>query len=425
MSKLFENLEARRMFAVTASAFHNTLYVWGDAGSNGISVEKSGADLVVKQYVGGGRGGYSEVFRASDSYVTQIRAYGYDGADTITIGDTVTDEATVFGGRGADYLKGGGGMSRLWGHGDWAGDPSHDPATDDGSADILVSGPGYAIQMGQNGNDSHFTDTNPASGYDVMEGGNGGDKFYVSGSGATAYAFGQGGADTFIPSQSSTQTSVFAGGDSWDAVDYRGWSSAVYVRPDGVGYSGARYGSRRQLVRADVEFVQGTEQADWFSGSEGNNTFYGHGGDDVMFGYGGADTLVGNAGADRLYGGEGNDYLVGSEGNDTIYGGNGDDRAYGNAGNDEIHGDAGNDQLFGQEDADWIYGDAGNDLLVGGAGADYLVSNDGVFGNDTVYGDNQDGTGAWGALDVAYIDRMNILWTSIGDGVFGVESVSF
>ena len=425
MSQMFENLESRRLYSVTAAAFHNTLYVWGDNLSNGISVEKSGADLVVKEYGGGGHSDYAEIFRASDAYVTNVQAYGYDGNDTITISDAVTDSATVYGGRGADYLKGGGGMSYLWGHGNWPGDASHDPATDDGAADMLVSGSGYAIQYGQNGNDSFFTDNNAISSYDVMYGGPGDDRFYVSGQGNAAYAFGEAGGDSSYPSQSSTQLSVFSGGDGWDTTSYRSWDAAVYVRPDGVGYSGLRYGARQQVLRADVEFVEGTDQPDWFDGSEGSNTFYGWGGDDLMFGLGGDDLLVGQDGNDWVYGGAGNDYLVGSEGNDRIYCGDGDDRAYGNQGNDDIHGDAGNDSLYGQEDGDWIYGDAGNDLLVGGAGSDYLVSHDGVFGNDTIYGDNTDGTGGFGSFDVAYVDRTQFLWIITQDNTFGCESVSW
>jgi Ca2+-binding RTX toxin-like protein len=421
MSNLFENLESRALFSVTASDFHSTLYVWGDAASNGISVEKSGADLVVKQYVSGS--GYGEIYRCGDAAVDFIRVYGYDGADTISIADNVTDTATVYGGRGGDYLKGGGGMSYLWGHGDWAGSPDFDPATDDGAADILVSGPGYAIHYGQNGNDSFYTDNNASSSYDVMYGGNGNDRFYVTGQGSTAYAMGEAGGDTFYPSQSSTQLSVFYGGDGWDETNYRNWTQSVYVRPDGSSYSGLRYGARQQILREDVEFVEGTDYADWFSGSEGNNTFYGWGGDDVMFGNGGDDLLVGQLGNDALYAGAGNDTCIGSEGNDTIYCGDGNDYAYGNAGSDDIHGEAGNDCLYGQEDGDWVYGDAGDDLIVGGAGADYLDSHDGVFGNDTVYGDNTDGTGAWGNLDVAYVDRQSMLFFTWGDNVIGVESV--
>lgn len=53
---------------------------------------------------------------------------------------------------------------------------------------------------------------------------------------------------------------------------------------------------------------------------------------------------------------------------------------------------------------------------------DYLVSHDGVFGNDIIFGDNKDGTGAGsGVWDVAYIDSG---WP-LPDFTFGVESISF
>lgn len=419
---MFETLENRKLFAVTASAFHDTLYVWGDANGNGLSVEKQGTDLVVKKYVGGGHAGYEEFFRVAATSVSKIRMYGYGGADTMTVGDTVTHEATLMGGKGGDYLKGGGGMSYLWGHGNWAGNADHDPATDDASADILVSGKGYAVHYGQKGNDSHYTDTTVGSGYDVMYGGEGADNFTVSGSGNHAYAFGDGGNDTFKATQAATQNASFYGGAGYDTVDYSAWTNGVFVSPNGVDYSGSRYGVRRHVIQADVETVMGGSGNDYFSGSSGNNTFFGNAGDDTMYGNGGADILLGGNGNDYLSGGNGADFLNGEAGNDTLYGGNDNDTLYGGAGQDDMHGGYGNDYLYGEADSDWLYGDGGNDTLVGGTGADYLVSHDGVFGNDVIYGDNQDGTGAgWGVMDVAYIDQG---WPMF-DFVFGVESVSF
>lgn len=415
---MYETLENRKMFSVTADAFHETLYVWGDANNNGISVEKSGANLVVKQYVGGQ--GYQQLFSASDAYVKQVRVYGYAGADTISIADNVTDPATVYGGKGGDWIKGGGGQSDLWGHGDWAGNADHSQASDDGAADTIVSGKGYATHHGQKGDDTLITDENAASGYDVMMGGDGNDRFYVNGHGNTAYAFGEAGADSFVAKQSSTQTAVFNGGAGWDRADYTAWTAAVYVRPDGATLSGALAGDRHQYIGSDVEFVEGTSKADLFSGTAADNTFYGHGGDDTMYGNGGADTLAGMDGNDKLFGGAGNDILIGGAGNDTLSGGDGDDSAYGGVGNDDIHGGAGNDKLYGQGDADWIYGDAGGDLLVGGSGADYLVTHDGVLANDLVRGDNEDGSGAAGFLDVAYVDKGKLF----GDITIGVESVT-
>lgn len=415
---MFETLENRQMFAVTAAAFHETLYVYGDAGNNGISVTKEGNDLVAKQYAGGS---YNEFFRASDAYVKSVRVYGYAGLDTVTINDNVTDPAHVYGGPGADYIKGGGGQSELWGHGNWPDDPSnaHNPSTDDSSADTLISGKGYAIQYGQKGNDTLLTDDNAAgSNHDVMYGGPGNDKFYINGHGNHAYAFGEAGADTFVAKQAATQKASFYGGTDWDAVDYTAWTSGVYVKPDGLVYSGARFTERRQIIQSDVEFVQGTEHNDHFSGSEGNNTFYGHGGNDWLYGHGGNDLLAGGAGDDLVDGGAGNDILIGDAGRDRLNGGAGDDSAYGGTGNDEIRGGLGNDKLYGDADSDHIYGDGGSDKLVGGTGADYLVSHDGSTGNDAVFGDNENGTGSAGALDVAYIDESFFF----DDFVVGVES---
>ncbi|MEL7240258.1 MAG: hypothetical protein AAGK78_15475, partial [Planctomycetota bacterium] len=170
---IFEACESRRHLAVTASAFHSTLYVWGDAQNNGVSITKDGGDLVVKKYTGGGHGGYTEFFRASDSSVDQIRMYGYDGADTLTVSDDVTDKVTIYGGPGNDYLRGGGGDSYVWGHGNWAGNADHDPATDDNAADILVAGEGYARLHGQGGNDTFINSDSASSSYSVQYGGGG------------------------------------------------------------------------------------------------------------------------------------------------------------------------------------------------------------------------------------------------------------
>jgi Ca2+-binding RTX toxin-like protein len=423
---MFENLEQRRMFSVSAFALFGTLYVRGDDADNGISVERSGADVVVKQNVTGGHDGYVEFFRTPDSSVSSIRIYAYGGNDIVTISSDVTKYAVIYGGRGADYLEGGGGLNHLWGHGNTPGDPDNDPATDDGAADVLVSGKGNTVSYGQKGNDILITDNNIVSGLDAMWGGEGNDTFYIEGHGINAaHAIGEAGQDTFIPSQFATQQAFFYGGDGRDRVTYRDWTAAVYVRPDGIApgatLSGLRSGTRLDYIQTDVESVEGTEYGDLFSGTDGSNIFYGLGGNDLMFGNGGDDILYGGTGDDSIYGQTGNDQLIGGDGNDVIYGGAGDDVVYGNQGMDDIHGDDGDDQLFGQEDGDWIYGDAGNDLLVGGEGSDYLVSHDGVFCNDRIYGDNLDGSGGGGgSYDVAYVDSF---WFGVGDSYSGVESV--
>jgi len=413
-----ESLESRRLMAVTASAFHNTLYVWGDAGNNGISVEKSGLNLVVKQYVSGS--GYVPLFTADPSYnVSQVLVMGYAGADTISIADAVTQTTTVYGGPGADWIKGGGGTNYLWGHGNWAADPSgaHDPATDDAAADTLIGGKGYNVMLGQRGNDtmmsSMTTETTPSAN-DEMYGGSGNDVFITNGTG-TAYCNGQAGADEFRPGQN--QLAYLSGGADSDVVNYAIFGTGVYAKRDGVTPSGARSGARNQRILGDVEMVVGTPYADYFSGTDTTDIFRGGGGADQMWGNGGNDALLGDDGDDVIHGGDGNDSIYGNNGNDAIYAEGGDDQVWAGAGNDWLFGSDGNDSLYGEDGNDWIQGDAGNDRMVGGTGADtiYAVDSNAL---DSVYGDNFDGTGA-GPGDVAYVDH---LWI-FSDATHGVESV--
>jgi Ca2+-binding RTX toxin-like protein len=107
-----------------------------------------------------------------------------------------------------------------------------------------------------------------------------------------------------------------------------------------------------------------------------------------------------------FYGLGGNDAFT----NDTskpsyAAGGSGEDKLTGGSGSDELHGNGDDDKLYGREGNDSIWGDAGGDLLVGGAGSDHLQAKDGVHGNDFVYGDNLDGTGGAGAVDLMSIDQ--------------------
>ena len=119
-----------------------------------------------------------------------------------------------------------------------------------------------------------------------------------------------------------------------------------------------------------------------------------------------------------FYGLGGNDSFT----NDTskpssAWGGFGDDKLTGGSGHDELHGNGDDDKLYGRDGNDSIWGDAGGDLLVGGAGSDQLHAVDGIAGNDFVYGDNVDGTGGGGAVDLASIDHSGDFY----DGYSGIE----
>jgi Ca2+-binding RTX toxin-like protein len=415
---MLESLEIRRMMSTSVWAYHGTLYVHGDNGVDHIGVAKDGGDLVVRQSHGGG---YEEIYRVAGTYLHSVMMYGFGGDDLLSIDSQVTQSSTICGGAGADVLFGGGGTTRLWGHGNESGSGPHSASTDDAGADTLISGSGTTYQSGQNGNDKLFTDENAVSGYEVMYGGEGNDYFYINGGGPIAFAYGEGGSDTFVPAKNSTQQASFYGGAGADSVSYRNWDDAVFVRPDGSTWSGLRYGTRLHLLHGDTESFEGTDQGDYFHGSSTDEWFYGWGGHDVMYGRAGADKLIGGDGRDTLYGDAGDDFLVGGEGNDVMHGGDNEDIMHGNQGSDVMHGNGGHDKVYGREDTDWLYGDAGDDTLVGGAGSDYLYANDGVAGNDRVYGDNEDGTGRAGGSDVAVIDWLN-LWQR--DWASGIESIS-
>src|SRR5262245_32412159 len=111
---MLEHLENRRLFAVTAEINAWTLEVNGDNSNNWISVEKSGDLIRVMVYVGGDE---VEVLHAADSNVDDIVVYGEGGTDLITVANAISDDCTLWGGDGNDYLKGGGGYNVLFGHG--------------------------------------------------------------------------------------------------------------------------------------------------------------------------------------------------------------------------------------------------------------------------------------------------------------------
>jgi Ca2+-binding RTX toxin-like protein len=419
---MLEQLELRRLLAVTAYDYGGNLYIEGDNANNWISVERDAGLIWVNLY---GSGAGVNIFHGDEAQIWEIHLHGGGGNDILTIAQDVSEPATIWGGAGADYLLGGGGMySDLYGHGVGSSGSGHSEASDDGAADTLVSGSGDSYLHGQDGNDHLYTDNYGTSGPDFMFGEDGHDTFYIRGHDGNAYANGQAGHDRLVPYQSATQHVDFEGNGGTDHVDYSDWTAAVYVTPNGLNDSGLRYGTRRQTIGSDVEVIYGTDYADHFSGTNSANWFYANAGNDLVYGYGGNDYLLGFDGNDTIYAGGGADFVHGGSGGDTLWGEHGNDTVYGSSGNDQIRGGADNDQLYGEGGSDWIYGEAESDLIVGGAGADYLESHDGGPGNDLVYGGNLDGTGNDG-LDVAWIDRIYLNGTFIGDIIIGVESVAW
>lgn len=439
---MFESLEQRRHLSVSAYMSAGDLYVTGDNNINGISVDKVQSNLVVKEYK---NGGYQSIFSVPASSVNKIRIYGYDGNDTIKVHNSVTHTAYIHGGRGADHLYAGGGLTYMWGHGNWAGDwsGSHAPASDDNAADTLVTGTGTAIMYGQGGNDTFYFTSNASSDtYDVGDGGNGNDTFHLNGV-RHIVAMGQNGNDTF-KIYDPNPTAIIHGNGGTDTVDYSHFSQAVQARLGQGVQSGpkADASQRKQTIHTTVENLKGTQFSDWLIGNDSNNAIYGLGGhdlidaqagndfvdagdgNDTVFGGTGNDTLFGGEGHDGLQGDQGNDVLNGQNGNDSMWGSAGNDTLYGGNGNDVLHGEDGNDHLYGEAGHDQLYAGAGANLLVGGTGSDYLHAKNGGWA-DMLFGDNLNGTSNPGDLDVAFIDYTYLHPQVVSDSVFGVEAISW
>lgn len=117
----------------------------------------------------------------------------------------------------------------------------------------------------------------------------------------------------------------------------------------------------------------GTPDVDSLTGTDNDDTIIGFAGNDTITGLKGNDRLEGSEGNDKLFGNEGDDTLLGGTGNDTLTAGIGADTLDGSKGKDILLGEAGNDTLIGGEGIDMLTGGAGQDALTGGADADRFI----------------------------------------------------
>ncbi|MBO6826731.1 MAG: hypothetical protein JJ879_11065, partial [Sneathiella sp.] len=136
--------------------------------------------------------------------------------------------------------------------------------------------------------------------------------------------------------------------------------------------TGVVYGGRAQ------DFLIGDEESNTLDGGAHNDYLDGGAGNDVMHGGTGGDVLIDDQGSDIMVGGSGTDIIFGrrDDNDDVMYGGEGNDTTV----------FAAFDSMYGGEIGD-EYGDydAYGDLIVG----DNLMMYGG-YGNDTMYGDQQE-----------------------------------
>ena len=239
----FEQLESRQL--MSASLYGTSLYVDGTAGNDSIQVTKSVGPLfsfinVVENGVATGS------FNAAS--VSWIGVYGYDGSDTIALGNGVT--AYVTAGNGNDVIYGADGNDSLYGG---------------FGSDYIVGGPGGDVIDGGYDNDT-------------LVGGLGGDSLY--GSFGTDYIYGQDGND------------YLSGGDQNDYL-YCG-----YGNDTGVG----GFGDDEIHGEAGDDYLYGQDGSDWILGDGGCDYMSGGNGNDYFTAQDGvSETIDGGAGWDTAF----------------------------------------------------------------------------------------------------------------------------
>ena len=294
-----------------------------------------------------------------------------DAVATIQVGDAVPRDGVVSGTAGDDLID------------STYVDPADGDVVDGADAIIPGDAPNDDRIIAGDGNDTILS----GAGNDTIFAGTGDDEVF----GGHGYETIHGGAGDDSIFGGSGQELVY-GEDGDDYIDTRGPNPL----PD-VDYPG--------LYAADSD---PSDDLDTVYGGAGNDTIFTGDDDDRIFGRDGNDyidggfdddSLYGNSGFDTLIGGEGNDSMDGGRGNDLMFGGldlsfsdainipndAGDLRPDNNA--DFMVGGYGNDTIYGQDDDDTISGDQGDDLIYGGVDNDWMQGSDGA---DTIFGGHGD-----------------------------------
>jgi Ca2+-binding RTX toxin-like protein len=181
----FEQLEDRLTPATTATFFFGVLAVTGDAAANNIVVSANsdgtlrvtdnGAAVAIRSF-----GGTPTLARTA-----AVSIAGLGGDDTLTADASLGDVSAVLsggagndslnGGGGRDVLLGGAGNDSLNGGGNrdllygGLGDDKLDGGELDGSADVLIGGPGADVFTRTAGENDLFLDVNADEGDTILD----------------------------------------------------------------------------------------------------------------------------------------------------------------------------------------------------------------------------------------------------------------
>lgn len=322
--------------------------------------------------------------------LTAINGVAYGGTQNDTLTAVAGVNATLYGGRGDDTLRGNSGE------------------------DVLDGGAGIDTLIGGEGNDIYRFKA--GAGHDLIfnQSGNGIgtlDKI-VLGAGITAQqvSLSRVGYDLLIqvaPEDSIRVVNHFADPNfEIDQIQF----------DDGSVWDGA-------FINANAPLAA-TNEADIIHGTAGNEVVSGLGGNDQVFGEGGDDALNGGAGDDGLDGGDGNDTLNGDEGSDSIFGGAGNDMLYGGASSfashDVLDGGEGSDTylLMRDQNATVI-----NNYDTSAGRVDTVVVADDIASKDVLL--NRVGTDLEVIFEGEPMARLTIKDHFNADGQHGIDQIAF
>jgi hypothetical protein len=306
--KLFERLERRNYFAITASfdAATSVVTVTGDAADNSIVIRRDPAGTIL---VNNGSvpvtGGIATLANTA-----LIRVSGLAGTDTITFDESLgplpagdlsggTENDTLTGGSGSDNLRGDDGDDVLLGKGGF------DSLFGGAQNDLLTGGDADDQVFGEAGNDRMIW--NPGDDTDLNEGGTESDTVEVNGGGA---------AEQFSVTANGTRVRFDRVNPAPFAIDI-GTSESLTLNMNGGNDQFSAGGNLAALIRIVVD------------GGTGN------------------DTMLGSNGPDTLIAQDGNDFIDGNQGDDFALMGAGDDVYQWDPGDN-------NDVVEGQGDSDTV-----------------------------------------------------------------------
>lgn len=288
----------------------------------------------------------------------------------------------IYGGAGADTLKGGTGDDVIY---SGLGADTIDGGANDDTVDYRYSGAAVQVNLANGGNTggdaegdtitavenvtgSGFADTlTGAAGANTLVGGGGNDR--LDGGGGTDMLVGGTGDDLYIVDV-STDAVVEGADEGADTVQ----SSVSFTLGANIERLTLTGGAITGTGNALDNVITGTAGNNTLSGNDGNDTLDGGAGNDVLVGGRGNDTYVvdttGDVASEQA--GEGADtvrttlnaFTLGANLENLTFDGTGVFAGTGNAEANVITGGAGNDTLDGRANADTLVGGGGDDAYV-------------------------------------------------------------